>query len=74
MNSTSVIVVWLGSLGLGRYQAAFRENETDETLAAASLYDDAGYLRAVEAVFRIGKRYKKVVVSHQMRAEGEDPQ
>jgi hypothetical protein len=26
------IVVWLRSLGLGKYEAAFRENETDETV------------------------------------------
>ena len=26
------IVVWLRSLGLGQYEAAFRENEIDETL------------------------------------------
>jgi hypothetical protein len=26
------IVVWLRSLGLGKYEAAFRENEIDETV------------------------------------------
>ena len=26
------VVVWLRSLGLGKYEAAFRENEIDETL------------------------------------------
>jgi SAM domain (Sterile alpha motif) len=26
------IVVWLLSLGLGKYEAAFRENEIDETV------------------------------------------
>jgi hypothetical protein len=29
------IVVWLGSLGLGKYEAAFRENEIDETVRHA---------------------------------------
>jgi predicted ATPase len=29
------IVVWLRSLGLGKYEAAFRENEIDETVLAA---------------------------------------
>ena len=26
------VVVWLRSLGLGKYEAAFRENEIDETV------------------------------------------
>jgi hypothetical protein len=26
------VVVWLWSLGLGKYEAAFRENEIDETV------------------------------------------
>ena len=26
------VVVWLRSLGLGRYEAAFRENDIDETV------------------------------------------
>ena len=26
------IVVWLRSLGLGKYEAAFRENEIDQTV------------------------------------------
>jgi predicted ATPase len=29
------IVVWLRSLGLGKYEAVFRENEIDETVLAA---------------------------------------
>jgi hypothetical protein len=29
------IVVWLRSLGLGKYEAAFRENEIDETVLAS---------------------------------------
>jgi hypothetical protein len=28
------IVVWLRSLGLGKYEAVFRENEIDETVLA----------------------------------------
>jgi hypothetical protein len=30
------IVVWLRSLGLGKYEAAFRENEIDETVLRAT--------------------------------------
>jgi hypothetical protein len=29
------VVVWLRSLGLGKYEAAFRENEIDETVLAS---------------------------------------
>ena len=29
------IVVWLRSFGLGKYEAAFRENEIDETVLLA---------------------------------------
>jgi hypothetical protein len=31
------IVVWLRSLGLGKYEAIFRENDIDETVLAWSL-------------------------------------
>ena len=30
------VVVWLRSLGLGKYEAAFRENEIDETVLSRS--------------------------------------
>ena len=42
------VVVWLRSLGLGKYEAAFRENEIDETvlpsLTAGDLKDLASPL------------------------------
>ena len=31
------IVVWLRSLGLGKYEAAFRENDIDETVLRETL-------------------------------------
>jgi hypothetical protein len=34
------IVVWLRSLGLGKYEAAFRENEIDETVLPDLTADD----------------------------------
>ena len=34
------IVVWLRSLGLGRYEAAFRENEIDETVLPGLTAED----------------------------------
>ena len=34
------IVVWLRSLGLGQYEAAFRENEIDETVLPSLTSED----------------------------------
>ena len=34
------VVVWLRSLGLGRYEAAFRENEIDETVLPSLTAED----------------------------------
>src|SRR6478672_6752812 len=34
------IVVWLRSLGLGKYEAAFRENEIDETVLQSLTAED----------------------------------
>jgi SAM domain (Sterile alpha motif) len=34
------IVVWLRGLGLGKYEAAFRENEIDETVLANLTTED----------------------------------
>jgi hypothetical protein len=40
------IVVWLRSLGLGRYEAAFRENEIDETVLPGLTAEDLKELGA----------------------------
>jgi SAM domain (Sterile alpha motif) len=34
------VVVWLRSLGLGKYEAAFRENDIDETVLPDLTADD----------------------------------
>src|SRR5215472_3106857 len=34
------VVVWLRSLGLGRYEAAFRDNEIDETVLPSLTAED----------------------------------
>ena len=34
------IVVWLRSLGFGRYEAAFRDNEIDETVLPSLTAED----------------------------------
>jgi hypothetical protein len=39
------IVVWLRSLGLGKYEAVFRENEIDETVLPRLTAEDLKVLR-----------------------------
>ena len=34
------VVVWLRGLGLGKYEAAFRENEIDETVLPSLTAED----------------------------------
>jgi hypothetical protein len=34
------VVVWLRSLGLGKYEAVFRENEIDETVLPSLTVED----------------------------------
>ena len=34
------VVVWLRSLGLGKYEAAFRDNEIDETVLPGLTAED----------------------------------
>jgi len=48
------IVVWLRSLGLGRYEAAFRDNEIDETVLPNLLAEDLKDL----GVSVVGHRHK----------------
>ena len=57
------VVVWLRGLGLGRYEAAFRENEIDETVLPSLTHEneqhpvlcrfsDAGNDGAIDALGR----------------------
>jgi hypothetical protein len=48
------IVVWLRSLGLGKYEAAFRENEIDETVLPNLTAEDLKEL----GVTALGHRHK----------------
>ena len=48
------IVVWLRSLGLGKYEAAFRENEIDETVLPSLTHEDLKEL----GVTAVGHRLK----------------
>jgi class 3 adenylate cyclase len=48
------VVVWLRSLGLGKYEAAFRENEIDETVLASLTHENLKEL----GVSALGHRLK----------------
>jgi hypothetical protein len=48
------IVVWLRSLGLGKYEAAFRENEIDETVLPSLTHETLKEL----GVAAVGHRLK----------------
>src|SRR6266478_5953839 len=49
------VVVWLRSLGLGKYEAAFRENEIDETVLPNLTAEDLKEL----GVAALGHRRKR---------------
>ena len=48
------VVVWLRSLGLGKYEAAFRENEIDETVLPSLTHENLKEL----GVAAVGHRLK----------------
>ena len=48
------VVVWLRSLGLGKYEAAFRENEIDETVLPSLTHENLKEL----GVTALGHRLK----------------
>jgi hypothetical protein len=65
------IVVWLRSLGLGKYEAAFRENEIDETVLPSLTAEDLKEL----GVASFGHRVKLVdpVAALRSDASGKAP-
>jgi hypothetical protein len=65
------IVVWLRSLGLGRYEAAFRENEIDETVLPGLTAEDLKEL----GVTALGHRRKLLDAIATLRsdANGKTP-
>ena len=46
------IVVWLRSLGLGKYEAIFRENEIDETVLPSLTHENLKELGVARLVCR----------------------
>jgi class 3 adenylate cyclase len=65
------IVVWLRSLGLGKYEAAFRENETDETVLPSLTEEHLKQL----GVTALGHRVKLLDAIAALRSDmgGESP-
>jgi class 3 adenylate cyclase len=60
------IVVWLRSLGLGKYEAAFRENEIDETVLPSLTEEHLKQL----GVMALGHRVKLLDAIAALRADG----
>ena len=59
------IVVWLRSLGLGKYEAAFRENEIDETVLPSLTHETLKEL----GVTTVGHRLKLLHAIAALRAD-----
>jgi hypothetical protein len=59
------IVVWLRSLGLGKYETAFRENEIDETVLPGLTAEDLKEL----GVAAVGHRRKLLDAIAALRAD-----
>src|SRR5215469_14908261 len=59
------IVVWLRSLGLGKYEAAFRENEIDETVLPDLTHETLKEL----GVTAVGHRLKLLGAIAALRAD-----
>jgi class 3 adenylate cyclase len=59
------IVVWLRGLGLGKYEAAFRENEIDETVLPSLTYENLKEL----GVTALGHRLKLLDAVAALRAD-----
>src|SRR5262245_23182024 len=65
------IVVWLRSLGLGKYEATFRENEIDETVLAGLTHENLKEL----GVTALGHRLKllEAIAALRSDASGKPP-
>ena len=65
------IVVWLRSLGLGRYEAAFRENDIDETVLSSLTHETLKDL----GVTSVGHRLKllETIAALSNDASGKTP-
>jgi len=62
------IVVWLRSLGLGRYEAAFRENDIDETVLPSLTHENLKEL----GVASLGHRVKLLDAIAALRSDASE--
>ena len=62
------VVVWLRSLGLGKHDAAFRENEIDETVLPSLTHE---YLKEL-GVTALGHRLKLLEAIAALRSDRQD--
>ena len=65
MGAVMDIVVWLRSLGLGKYEAAFRENDVDETVLPGLTHETLKELGVVS----VGHRVKLLEAIAALRGE-----
>src|ERR1700719_3933202 len=65
-GATMDVVVWLRSLGLGKYEAAFRENEIDETVLPSLTHETLKEL----GVTAVGHRLKLLDAIATLRTAG----
>src|ERR1700746_1958535 len=65
------VVVWLRGLGLGKYEAAFRENDIDETVLPSLTHENLREL----GVTSLGHRVKLLdaIVAMRKEASGNTP-
>ena len=64
------IVVWLRSLGLGKYEAIFRENEIDQTILPSPTHENRKEL----GVASFGHRVKLLDAVAALRSDARLPQ
>jgi class 3 adenylate cyclase len=62
------VVVWLRSLGLGKYEAAFRENEIDETVLPSLTHENLKEL----GVTALGHRVKLLDAIAALRSDASN--
>ena len=61
------VVVWLRSLGLGKYEAAFRENDIDETVLPG-LTHETSLASGQLSIDRVGSGYHEAALADAHRA------